>query len=326
VDVAAMLEWLQRTSVAVQIRDSLFTFPVLESIHVVGLALVFGTIAILDLRLLGVASTDRPVSRLMSDLLKWTWAAFAADGPDRRLMFSTNAARLLPQHVLPRQDDPARAGGGEHAHASSSTAREDMPQWRPSAPRRAREDRGHGSLVIWGGRDRAGRVIGFTATPRGARRQRPTYFEELLGLPKVTRRGAFDGRFAVRAETSEVDAPAHHGDAGHEIVASAPRLLGLAPRDQRVVGAARASEDPLRTARGPHVRPTTSREGNQLLLLRPLIPFSKFSQSGPRPPIPVRHLDLDLLARIDRRGAPVDRIDRLQALDEGEGISRSRSR
>ena len=55
-----MLEWLQQSSVAVQIRDSLYTFPLLESIHVVGLALVFGTIAILDLRLLGVASTNAP--------------------------------------------------------------------------------------------------------------------------------------------------------------------------------------------------------------------------------------------------------------------------
>ena len=90
-DVTSMLEWLQRTSVAVSVRDSLFTFPVLESIHVVGLALVFGTIAILDLRLLGVASSERPVSRLMSDLLKWTWAAFAVTAVTGGLMFSTNA-------------------------------------------------------------------------------------------------------------------------------------------------------------------------------------------------------------------------------------------
>ena len=58
-----MLDWLQQTSVAVQIRDSLFAFPLLESVHVIGLALVFGTIAIVDLRLLGVASTHRAVSR-----------------------------------------------------------------------------------------------------------------------------------------------------------------------------------------------------------------------------------------------------------------------
>ena len=86
-----MLDWLQKTGVAVQIRDSLFAFPLLESVHVVGLTLVFGTIAVLDLRLLGVASTNRPVSRVMADLLKWTWAAFALTAVTGALMFSTNA-------------------------------------------------------------------------------------------------------------------------------------------------------------------------------------------------------------------------------------------
>jgi hypothetical protein len=49
VDSAAMLEWLQQTSLAVHIRDSLFAFPLIESTHVIGLTLVFGTIAIVDL-------------------------------------------------------------------------------------------------------------------------------------------------------------------------------------------------------------------------------------------------------------------------------------
>jgi len=104
-----MLEWLQRTAVAVSIRDSLYTFPVLESIHVVGLALVFGTIAILDLRLLGVASTDRPVSRLMADLLKWTWAAFALTALTGGLMFSTNCSLANPpEHSASRPSPPVR--------------------------------------------------------------------------------------------------------------------------------------------------------------------------------------------------------------------------
>ena len=53
-NITATLEWLQQTSLAVGIRDSLFVFPLIESVHVVGLALVFGTIAIVDLRLLGL--------------------------------------------------------------------------------------------------------------------------------------------------------------------------------------------------------------------------------------------------------------------------------
>ena len=54
-DVPSFLTWLQATGLAARIRDSLFLFPLLESAHVTGLALVFGTIAVIDLRLLGLA-------------------------------------------------------------------------------------------------------------------------------------------------------------------------------------------------------------------------------------------------------------------------------
>jgi len=90
-DIAAILSWLEATSLATGIRESLFLFPLLESIHVIGLALVFGTIGVIDLRLLGVASTERPFKRMASDILKWTWGAFALTALTGALMFTTNA-------------------------------------------------------------------------------------------------------------------------------------------------------------------------------------------------------------------------------------------
>src|ERR1700733_7727469 len=76
-DVASFLKALESTGLATRIRDSFYLFPLLESAHVFGLALVFGTISIIDLRLLGIASTRRSFKRMESDILKWTWAAFA---------------------------------------------------------------------------------------------------------------------------------------------------------------------------------------------------------------------------------------------------------
>ena len=60
----AALDWLQKTALAVHIRDSLLLFPLLESTHVIGLAIVVGTVVIIDLRLLGLATTHRAFSRL----------------------------------------------------------------------------------------------------------------------------------------------------------------------------------------------------------------------------------------------------------------------
>src|SRR6266853_912064 len=90
-DITPYLESLETSGLAGRIRDSAFLFPLLESTHVLGLALVFGTIAIIDLRLLGLASANRSFQRMASDILKWTWAAFALTALTGSLMFITNA-------------------------------------------------------------------------------------------------------------------------------------------------------------------------------------------------------------------------------------------
>jgi hypothetical protein len=184
--MTSMLEWLQGTGVAVQIRDGLYTFPLLESIHVVGLALVFGTIAILDLRLLGVASTHRAVSRVMADLLKWTWAAFALTAVTGGLMFITNAVVYF-HNTFFRAKMILLVLAAVNMLVFELTARKTIAQWDRSAttPPLAKVVATL-SLVIWVGVIVAGRVIGFTAT----RAQAPTEtqpdvnFEDLLGLPE----------------------------------------------------------------------------------------------------------------------------------------------
>ena len=181
-----MLEWLQRTSVAVQIRDGLYMFPVLESIHVVGLALVFGTIAILDLRLLGLASSERPVSRLMTDLLKWTWAAFALTAVTGGLMFSTNPIVYFHNTAF-RIKMVLLVLAALNMLVFELTARRTMAQWDAAAttPRVAKVVATL-SLVIWVAVIAAGRVIGFTATRSAVPAEAPpdVNFEDLLGLPE----------------------------------------------------------------------------------------------------------------------------------------------
>lgn len=58
------------------IRESEWAFPAIESAHVIAVVLVFGTITIVDLRLIGVASMNRAVTHVTRETLKWTWMAF----------------------------------------------------------------------------------------------------------------------------------------------------------------------------------------------------------------------------------------------------------
>src|SRR5438093_2323424 len=90
-DVAVFLASLEASSLATAILDSLYLFPIIESLHVLGLTLVFGTMVIIDLRLLGIASIRRPFTLMTSDILKWTWAAFVWTATTGMLMFITNA-------------------------------------------------------------------------------------------------------------------------------------------------------------------------------------------------------------------------------------------
>jgi hypothetical protein len=90
--IADVLSTFESSGLAERIRESLYLFPLIESVHVIGLTMVFGTIAIVDLRLLGIASARRSFRRVASDVLKWTWGAFALTVATGALMFITNAA------------------------------------------------------------------------------------------------------------------------------------------------------------------------------------------------------------------------------------------
>jgi len=70
-------EWIYTTHLSTSIRQSPYSFPAIETIHTLGIAAVVGTIAILDLRLLGLIMKKEPVSRIARQLLPWTWAGFA---------------------------------------------------------------------------------------------------------------------------------------------------------------------------------------------------------------------------------------------------------
>ncbi len=87
----SFIDALQSSGVASTIRNSLYDFPLLEATHVIALTLVFGTIMIVDLRLLGVAGTERTYGRISADVLKWTWIAFAIAVLTGSLMFVSNA-------------------------------------------------------------------------------------------------------------------------------------------------------------------------------------------------------------------------------------------
>jgi hypothetical protein len=86
------MEWLQAGSLATFIHQTKWLFTTIEVIHVLAISLVIGTIAMVDLRLLGLASTRRSFTELARPVLQWTWAAFVLAAATGSLLFMSQAA------------------------------------------------------------------------------------------------------------------------------------------------------------------------------------------------------------------------------------------
>src|SRR4051812_25961061 len=69
--MAAFCQWLASTSGSVALHESLYMYPLVESVHVLTLCLFVGLAAILDLRLMGIMLRRIPVSEVARRLLPW---------------------------------------------------------------------------------------------------------------------------------------------------------------------------------------------------------------------------------------------------------------
>ncbi len=167
------LMWLQNSAVAVAIRNSLYFFPTLEAIHVIALGLVFGTIMIVDLRMLGIAGTQRPYGRISSEVLKWTWAAFGLAVITGSLMFITNA-RVYVDNTFFRIKFALMALAGLNMLVFQLTLAKTESEWGEGkvAPTRARIAATL-SLLLWLGVIFMGRSVGFTTTGQAAKLSAP---------------------------------------------------------------------------------------------------------------------------------------------------------
>ncbi len=92
---------LEGSSVGHWMREALWAYPAVETIHIIGLALLFGTIVIVDLRLLGLGRNISAVA-VTRNVLPWTLAGFAVAAVTGSLMFTAHAAEFatLPIFLL----------------------------------------------------------------------------------------------------------------------------------------------------------------------------------------------------------------------------------
>jgi hypothetical protein len=90
-----LIAFFEDSSLADAIRENDLLFPLIESVHVLAICLMVGSIMAVDLRLLGIASMKRPVSAVTRGIVPLTWSAFVVAVASGFLMFMANATKYL---------------------------------------------------------------------------------------------------------------------------------------------------------------------------------------------------------------------------------------
>jgi len=93
--IVAIAKWLEGLALARFVAQTPLVFPIAETIHVIAIAMVVGSIAIVDLRLLGISWASRPVAEVAEEVLPWTWACFVVAVLAGALMFISAASKYV---------------------------------------------------------------------------------------------------------------------------------------------------------------------------------------------------------------------------------------
>jgi hypothetical protein len=162
--ILSICQWLQNESIGTSIRESLWTFPIIETVHLLALAFSVGIIVLVDLRLTGFAMKEQPVTDVFGRLQPMALKGFAINVLSGLLLFWSEPlkcynspyfrAKLIMLFVL-----------GVNAVLFSAKTYKSVASWDKAAvtPVPARLA-GWVSLVFWAGVIVMGRAIAYVSS------------------------------------------------------------------------------------------------------------------------------------------------------------------
>ena len=88
-----VFRWIQNSSLLVAMRSSPWLFPIVATIHLFGLAIIGGSVLVVDLRLLGLGLRRQPVSQVARDAEPWLLRGLLVSIPTGVLLFMCFATK-----------------------------------------------------------------------------------------------------------------------------------------------------------------------------------------------------------------------------------------
>jgi hypothetical protein len=142
-------QWLADTQWSIALHESIYGYPIVESIHVWALCVFVGLAFVLDLRLTGLTFKEVPVSQITRRILPWIVAGFVAMVVSGILLFYAIPVRSY-QNIFFRAKLVLLLLAGVNVWFFHSKVLFNVQQWDrdPLPPPRARRA-GLASILLW---------------------------------------------------------------------------------------------------------------------------------------------------------------------------------
>lgn len=153
------LEWLQASWVASVVAESRFGYPIFETMHTFGMALLIGSLGLIDLRVLGF-KPELPILGTR-DLLPLAWLGFTLNAISGSALFTSDAVMFFESYTFRIKMLLILLAGLNAALLSMRVFREPAAAGPPQVSTAAKWLAGS-SLAFWFGAIVAGRLIAYT--------------------------------------------------------------------------------------------------------------------------------------------------------------------
>jgi len=157
--LTAFAQGVYDSGVGTALRESVYAFPIVEGLHLIGLAFSVGLILLIDLRLVGLVFRQVPVQAVLHPLRPWLLAGFALTFTTGAFLFIAESAKIIDFFVLPLKLTLILLAGINALWFELKWGRK-VAEWadQPALPQAVRFA-GWSSIALWSGVIICGRLI-----------------------------------------------------------------------------------------------------------------------------------------------------------------------
>ena len=156
-----LLEWLEGTPIGLMVRESVWGFPIVVAIHIMGLMLSVGLLVWFDLRLLGASMRGHRASGMYRRLAPWMFTGFAMMGMSGLMLFAGYATAAY-DNLYFRIKVAAMVLAAVNAFVYHRFTERRIAEWDAGAPPGGARLAGLVSICVWFVVIVSGRMMSYT--------------------------------------------------------------------------------------------------------------------------------------------------------------------